>query len=86
MACFGYKKINLKIGRKTYPFEIIKAQVESSIIGWDFMKKHKLDLRWNDNDEITIYDKKSQDLLSSSSQTSSNGEILSTEKPVIDLS
>ena len=57
MACYGYKEISVKIGRKPYKFRIIKAQVESPIIGWDFMKLHKLDLRWNDQDHITIYDK-----------------------------
>ena len=29
MRCFGYKKIEIKINRKTYPFKIIKAEVES---------------------------------------------------------
>ena len=60
MACYGYKDISVKIGRKPYKFKIIKAQVESPIIGWDFMKLHKLDLRWNDEGEITIFDKKSK--------------------------
>ena len=60
MACFGYKDITFKIGRKQYDFKIIKAQVESPIIGWDFMDRHKLDLRWNDEDKITIYDRKSK--------------------------
>ena len=45
MSCFGYKDITLKIGRKQYDFKIIKAQVESPIIGWDFMDRHKLDLK-----------------------------------------
>ena len=58
MACFGKKTVSIKIGRKPYQFEFIKAQVESPIIGWDFMKHHKLDLRWNENEQITIYDKK----------------------------
>ena len=60
MSCFGYKQIDIKIGRKNYPFRIIKSQVESPILGWDFMKIHKLDLRWNDDDQITIYDKKAK--------------------------
>ena len=60
MACYGYKDISIKIGRKPYKFKIIKSQVESPIIGWDFMKCHKLDLRWNDDDQITIYDKRSK--------------------------
>ena len=54
------KDISIKIGWKPYPFKIIKALVESPIIGWDFMKHHKLDLRWNDSDQITIYDKRSK--------------------------
>ena len=57
IACYGYKNVDIKIGRKNYPFRIIKAQVESPIIGWDFMKKHKLELRWDDDEDITIYDK-----------------------------
>ena len=60
MACFGYKNINIKIGQKDYPFKIIKAEVESPIVGWDFMSEHKLDLRWNQDDKITIYDRKSK--------------------------
>ena len=58
MACFGYKDISIEIGPKSYKFRIIKAQVESPIIGWDFMEFHKLDLRWNYEDKITIYDKR----------------------------
>ena len=60
IVCYGYKDIEIKINRKKYPFKIIKAQVESPIVGWDFMKVHKLDLRWDDNDNITICDKKSK--------------------------
>ena len=57
MACYGFKNVNIKIGHKEYQFKIIKAQVETPILGWDFMDKYKLDLRWNENDELTIYDK-----------------------------
>ena len=60
MSCFGHKQYSIKIGNKSYPFNFIKAQVETPIIGWDFMKSHKLDLRWNDQDELTIFDKNDQ--------------------------
>ena len=60
IKAFGFKELSVKIGRKPYKFKIIKAEVEYPIIGWDFMKHHKLDLRWNDREEITIYDKKSK--------------------------
>ena len=58
MSCYGHKVMSVRIGQKDYKFRVIKAQVESPIIGWDFMKHHKLDLRWNEEDQITIFDKK----------------------------
>ena len=60
MSCYGYKQISIKIGEKNYPFKIIKAQVEAPLLGWDFMTHHQLDLRWNDQKQITIFDKQDQ--------------------------
>ena len=60
IQCYGFKDIEIRIGRKTYPFQIIKADVESPILGWDFVRRHKLDLVWNDNEEITIQDSKAK--------------------------
>ena len=34
--------------------------MESPIVGWDFMSEHKLDLRWNKDDKITIYDRRAK--------------------------
>ena len=58
MSCYGYKVVSIRIGHKDYKYKVIKADMESPIWGWDFMKLHKLDLRWNDQDQITIFDKK----------------------------
>ena len=60
MTCYGFKETSIKIGHKSYPFKIIKAQVESPILGWDFMTKYRLELRWDQNDELIIYDKKNK--------------------------
>ena len=35
MTCYGFKETSIKIGHKSYPFKIIKAQVESPILRWD---------------------------------------------------
>ena len=35
IKCFGYKTIEIKLGRKTYEVKVIKAQVESPVLGWD---------------------------------------------------
>ena len=58
IECYGYKNLDIKIGRKTYPFRAIKANIASNIIGWDFIRHHKLDFVWNDFGDITIRDKK----------------------------
>ena len=51
---FGHKNITIRIGRKQYHFKAIIAQVESPVLGWDFMRQHKLDLRWGDFGDLLI--------------------------------
>ena len=34
---FGFKNISIKINRKSYPFKAVKAEVDSPVIGWDFI-------------------------------------------------
>ena len=60
IQCFGYKNISIRIGRKTYPFRAIKANVQCPVLGWDFMKRHKLNLIWNQWGDITINDRKAK--------------------------
>ena len=60
IECFGHKEVMIKIGRKEYKFKAIKANVKTPVLGWDFMRKHKLNLIWNDFGDITIYDAKAQ--------------------------
>ena len=58
IKCYGQKMFEIRIGRKTYGFKAIKADVDAPVLGWDFIKFHKLNFIWNDEGEITLYDKK----------------------------
>ena len=60
IQCYGTKEIFIKIGRKEYKFTFIKADVSTPVIGWDFFKAHRLDFRWNDWGDITLYDAKAK--------------------------
>ena len=55
--CYGFKKIFVKIGRKQYEFKAIKADVEHPVLGWDFMRAHKLGIIWNEFGDNCIVDK-----------------------------
>ena len=60
---FGYKDITIKIGRKAYDFRAIKADIANPVLGWDFMRHHRLELVWNDWGDNCIYDKRLKQLL-----------------------
>ena len=60
MKCFGFKDINIQIGRKSYRFKAIKSEVDSPVLGWDFMRKHKLGLDRNKFGDNCIIDKVAQ--------------------------
>ena len=44
IKCYGSKEMVIKLGRKEIKFNIIKADIESPILGWDFFRSKKLDL------------------------------------------
>ena len=58
MNCYGTKTIKVQIGRKEYEINAIKTDVENPILGWNFVKKHKLGFEWNEWGDICIIDKK----------------------------
>ena len=60
IKCYGQKKIEIRIGRKTYGFNAIKADVESPVLGWDFVRAHRLELAWNDFGDQMVVDKKTK--------------------------
>ena len=57
---FGFKEITVKINRKPYKFRAIKAEVETPVIGWDFMRTHRLDMRWGEFGDLFLYDKRAK--------------------------
>ena len=54
----GHKKIEVRLGRKTYDIIATIADVENDILGWDFMYKHKLSMEWDDSEGLILHDKK----------------------------
>ena len=60
MKCFGTKELRVQINRKTYDIQAIKTEVKSPILGWNFVKKHRLGFEWNEFDEVCITDKKAK--------------------------
>ena len=59
LKCYGKKEIVVKLGRKQLKFEAIKADVSSPILGWDFIRAHKLSFVWNKWGDILVKHKKS---------------------------
>ena len=57
---YGNKEVFVRIGRKSYKFEAIKADVETPVLGWDFVRRHRLDLVWNDFGDQLVVDRKAQ--------------------------
>ena len=60
IKCYGHKQITIKIGRKEYHHYVIKADIKSPVLGWDFIRKNRFDFIWNDFGDITINDKKAK--------------------------
>ena len=58
IKCYGKKKIEVKLGRKAYELEAYIADVQSAVIGWDFMRKYRLEIVWNDFGDNVLIDKK----------------------------
>ena len=48
IKCYGTKQVDIKINRKTYSIQVIKSDVRCLILGWNFIRKHRLNLEWND--------------------------------------
>ena len=59
MKCFGTKKLTVQINRKEYSIQAIKTEVKSPILGWNFVRKHRLGFEWNDWGDVCLVDKKS---------------------------
>ena len=57
IPCYGKKEITVKINRKSYNITAVKAKVKETILGWDFIKKHRLDFVWSEFGDVYLKDK-----------------------------
>ena len=55
---FGSEEIVIRLGRKEYKIEAIKADIPQRILGWDFFKKYRLNLEWGSFGDLYLVDKK----------------------------
>ena len=58
IKCYGFKNVDIRIGRKNYSFKAIKADIAAPVIGWDFVDKYKLNYGYNKFGDIVINDPK----------------------------
>ena len=59
IATYGKRIKEVRIGRKSYHKEIILADVEMPVLGWDFLKKYHLSLMWTEDDQyMELFDRK----------------------------
>ena len=57
---FGTKEIVVRLNRKEYRIQAIKAEIPQRILGWDFFRKYKLSLDWNEFGDLVLIDKKAK--------------------------
>ena len=60
LKSYGIKEVDIKLGRKTYKMKVIKADVDKPIIGWNFIRRYKLDMAWNQWGDVCLVDKKAK--------------------------
>ena len=60
LPTFGTRTKQVKIGRKTYTQDVILADVPTPILGFDFIKKHRLSFDWNRWGDFILYDKRAR--------------------------
>ena len=56
--CYGKKELQIKLGRKIYHMTAVKAKIKAPLLGWDFIKKYKLDTVWGEFGDLYLRDKK----------------------------
>ena len=60
LKCYGYKEVSVRINRKKYDIRAIKTDVENPILGWNFVRKHRLTLDWSPWGDAEIIDKRAK--------------------------
>ena len=54
---FGIRTREVKLGRKAYSKQFILADIQTPIIGWDFIKANKVSMIWNSEGGLDLVDK-----------------------------
>ena len=59
---YGIRKIELRMGRKSYTIDAVVCDIKEDILGMDFMNKYKLGLEWDQatQTELFLVDKRAQ--------------------------
>ena len=57
IKCYGQRRVEVKIGRKTYNLDVYIADVAKPVLGWDFIRNNRLDIVWNEYGDNLIVDK-----------------------------
>ena len=60
LTTYGKDTLSIKIGRKNYNHTVIISDVETPIMGFDFIKRFKLDLVWSRWGDYQIFDKRAK--------------------------
>ena len=60
IKCYGQKEFTIKLGRKPFKFKAFKADVDTPIIGWDFIRHYRLHTVWNEFGDVFLEDPKSK--------------------------
>ena len=58
IKCYGQKVVSVRLGRKTYDIVATIADVDTDILGWDFMVKHRLNIEWGPFGDLVLHDRK----------------------------
>ena len=56
IPCYGYKEIEIRIGRKTYRHKAAITDIAEPIVGFDFMRKHKVTFLWGQWGDLYLHD------------------------------
>ena len=57
---YGTRTRQVKIGRKVYTQDVILADVPTPILGFNFIRKHRLSFDWNRWGDFILYDKRAR--------------------------
>ena len=58
MKCYGFKEVEVQVNRKTYRIKVIKTDVKTPILGWDFVRRHRVGIGWSEFGDALFIDRR----------------------------